>query len=305
MLGRKPVAVSGLVVAAAMWGSAATFIKFALDAWGPMTLLVAQLLSANVVLWAVLLIRGYRRPQHVWKVLVLGVLEPGLCYALIIIGLLFTTAANTAILSATESFFVVTLAAVFLRERLTRRSVVGLCVALAGVLALESAGGISGVHVGDALVLAGLLAAGLYVVVARTIADSFDTLTMTAHQFAASLALVLPFALARWAIGAEQVFEPRPLSSWVAALGVGIVGYGGSFLLYNYAIAHVQAGLSSMILNLMPVFGLAAAVTFLGESVGLMGIVGAVLVIASIVIFRGEEELEPEAAEPALDPVET
>jgi drug/metabolite transporter (DMT)-like permease len=303
MIGQKPLALSALVVAAALWGSAGTFIKFALDTWGPMTLLVAQLLSANAVLWGVVLIRGYGRPPNVWKVLVLGVLEPGLCYALIIIGLLFTTAANAAILTATESFFVVTLAAIFLRERLTGRSVVGLCVALAGVLALESSGGIDGVHVGDMLVLAGLFTAGLYVVVARTIADSFDTLTMTAHQFAASLALALPFALVRWATGAEQIIEPRPLSSWAAALGVGIVGYGGSFLLYNFAIAHVPAGLSSMVLNLMPVFGLAAAVVFLGETVGLMALVGGLLVISSIAIFPGEEDVEAAATEPAADPV--
>jgi drug/metabolite transporter (DMT)-like permease len=294
VLGRRPVAVSALVVAAALWGSAATFIKFALDTWGPLTLLVAQLLSANLVLWAALLVRGYRRPPQPWKVLLLGILEPGLCYALIIVGLMFTTAANAAILSATESFFVVTLAAIFLRERLTTRSVVGLGVAIAGVLALESSGGISGVHVGDALVLAGLLAAGFYVVVARTIADSFDTLTMTAHQFAASLVLALPVAAVRWATGAEQIFEPRPPSSWAAALGVGIVGYGGSFLLYNFAIAQVPAGLSSMILNLMPVFGLLAAIAFLGESVGLVGLLGAALVIASIVVFDGAVEPDSE-----------
>jgi drug/metabolite transporter (DMT)-like permease len=176
-------------------------------------------------------------------------------------------------------------------------------VALTGVLALESAGGIDGVHVGDALVLAGLLSAGLYVVVARTIADSVDTLTMTAHQFAASLALALPFALVRWAAGAEQILEPRPLSSWVAALGVGIVGYGGSFLLYNFAIAHVQAGLSSMVLNLMPVFGLAAAVLFLGESVNPAGLLGGLLVISSILIFPNDAEAEAQAAEPALGQV--
>jgi drug/metabolite transporter (DMT)-like permease len=155
----------------------------------------------------------------------------------------------------------------------------------------------------SALVLAGLFAAGLYVVVARTIADSFDTLTMTAHQFAASLALAAPVALVRWATGAEQIIEPRPLSSWAAALGVGIVGYGGSFLLYNFAIAHVPAGLSSMVLNLMPVFGLAAAIVFLGETVSLMGIVGGLLVISSIAIFPGEEDVQSAVGQPAADSV--
>ncbi|PDQ34142.1 MAG: hypothetical protein B5766_12995 [Candidatus Lumbricidophila eiseniae] len=290
MIRGRPAALVALVIAAASWGSAATFIKFALDSWGPMTLLIAQLLSANVVLWTILLIRGYRRPPQMWKLLLLGALEPGLCYALLTIGLLFTTAANAAVLSAMESFFAVILAAIFLRERLTRRSIAGLALALIGVLILEAAGGFDGVHLGDTLVLGGILAAGFYVVIARTIAGSYDTLTMTAHQFAAGLALALPFAIIRWVTGAEAIIEPRPISSWAAALGVGIIGYAGSFLLYNFAIAHVRAGLSTMILNLMPVFGILTALIFLHEQIGLLAIIGALLVLASIFIFPSEDE---------------
>jgi drug/metabolite transporter (DMT)-like permease len=292
----RPAALAALVVAAATWGSATTFIKFALGTWGPMTLLVAQLLSANAVLWAALLIRGYRRPRHPLKVLVLGVLEPGLCYALITLGLLFTTAANGAVLSAMESFFTVVLAAIFLRERLTRRSFAGLALALAGVLILESTGGVSSVHLGDGLILGGILAAAVYVVVARTVAEAQDTLTMTAHQFAAGLVLALPFAVVRWATGAEAIVQSRPASSWAAALAVGVIGYAGSFLLYNFAIAHVRAGLSSMVLNLMPVFGVLAALAVLRERISMLEVFGSVLVLASIFVFPGEDEPEPDPA---------
>src|SRR6218665_3471622 len=69
MIRGRPAALVALVIAAASWGSAATFIKFALDSWGPMTLLIAQLLSANVVLWTILLIRGYRLPPRMWRLL--------------------------------------------------------------------------------------------------------------------------------------------------------------------------------------------------------------------------------------------
>lgn len=285
----RPAALVALVFAAASWGSADTFSKFALDSWGPLTLLIVQLLSANVVLWTILLIRGYRRPPHLWKVLVLGALEPGACYALLTVGLLFTTASNAAVLSAMESFFVVILAAIFLKERLVKRSIAGVALALAGVLILEAADGFNGVHLGDALILGGILAAGFYVIVARTIAEPGDTLTMTAHQFAAGLAFALPFAIARWA-GAEAIAQPRPVASWIAALGVGIIGYAGSFLLYNFAIAHIRAGLSSIVLNLMPVFGILTAILFLHEQIRLLHVLGAVLVLSSIFIFPADDE---------------
>lgn len=302
----KPEAIAALVIAAASWGSAATFIKFALDSWGPITLLIAQLLSANLVLWSAVLIRGYRRPPHLWKVVLLGALEPGLCYALLTVGLLFTAAANAAVISAMESFFAVILAAIFLKERLTKRSVAGLAIALSGVLLLEAGGGPSGVHLGDALVLGGILAAGFYVVLARTIAEDYDTLTMTAHQFGAGLVLALPFAVARWLTGSEAIIQPRPVSSWAAALGVGIIGYAGSFLLYNFAIARVRAGPASMMLNLMPVFGLLTALVFLHERIGILEVLGALLILTSIFTFPGEDhgaEDRPWARTPARSAV--
>jgi drug/metabolite transporter (DMT)-like permease len=258
-----------------------------------MTLLVVQLAAANVVLWIALLGRGYRRPAHPWKVAFLGILEPGLCYALVTLGLLSTSAANAAVLGGLDAFFAIVLAAIFLHERLTTRSIVGLAVALAGVLLLEGEHGMAGIHVGDLLIVGGVAATALYVVLARTVAGDEDTLTLTAHQFAAGLIVALPFAIVRWANGSEKIFEPRPAFAWIAALIVGIVCYAGSFLLYNFAIAHTGAGLSSMILNLIPVFGLGAALLLLREGVNTVGLIGAALVIVSILIFPKAPELEP------------
>lgn len=290
MRASRSLRYAALVVAAASWGSAGALIKFALGSWPPLTLLVVQLAAANLVLWTILLIRGYRRPVRLWRVLLLGVFEPGLAYALLTIGLLWTSAANAAVISALESFFVIVLAAVFLRERITARTGLGLAAALLGVLVLEWAGGVDGFHGGDVLVAAAILSAAVYVIIARTVAPDEDALTLTAHQFLAGLILTLPFAATRWANGGEAALAPHPLSSWIAALAVGVIGYGASFVLYNYAIASTSAGLSSMIINLMPVFGLVAAWIVLGEGIAGWQWLGAALVLSSILIFPKESE---------------
>jgi drug/metabolite transporter (DMT)-like permease len=275
-----------LVAAAFGWGSAATLIKYALGSWPPLTLLVVQLVGANVVLWVVLLCRGYRRPPLLLKVALLGALEPGLCYALVTIGLLRTTAANAVIIGGLESFFVVILAALFLHERITLRSAAGLIVAIVGVVIVAGAG--ASVGIGEILVLTGILAAALYVIVAKTIAGNVDSLTLTAHQFAAALVLVIPFAAFRWSTGSEVLIHDRSVWAWTAALAVGIFGYAGSFLLYNYAIATISAGLSSIILNLIPVFGVLTALLFLHERITILKAVGAAFIICSIAVFPKE-----------------
>jgi len=290
--------VAALTAAAFGWGSSATFTKYALGSWPPLTLLTAELAAANVVLWAAALSRGYRRPAALVKLAAAGALEPGLCYALVTIGLLHTTAANAAIITGLESFFVVLLAAVFLRERITPRSAAGLAVAVAGIVIIAGGGVSASIGLGDILVLGGILAAAAYVIVARTTAASVDPLTMTAHQFAAGLAGVLPFAAVRWCTGGETLIQSRPLLTWGAALLVGVFGYAASFLLYNYAIAATPAGLSSIILNLIPVFGVLAAVLVLGERITLAEVIGAVCIVASIAIFPGEDEPAGDEAPP-------
>jgi drug/metabolite transporter (DMT)-like permease len=71
---RRPLAA--LVLASALWGSAVTGTKYALQAFDPVTLLSVELVAATAALWAVLLIRGYRPPPS-WPIAVLlGLLEP-------------------------------------------------------------------------------------------------------------------------------------------------------------------------------------------------------------------------------------
>lgn len=287
----EKIRTSALVMAALLWGGSAAFTKYALDTWQPMTLLTIELAAASVVLWAAVLIRGHRRPA-VWRRLVLlGALEPGLCYAFVNLGLTHTSASNGIVLSGLESGFVVFLAAVFLRERLAVRSLAGLAVALAGVLVLEGARPeFTGVFGGDLLVLAGIFCAAVYVLVARRTADQVDALTMTAYQFASGFLCFLPFSIGEWVTGGETAPLHQSAWSWVVATGIGVGAYACSFLLYNFAIARVSAGRAAMILNLMPVFGVLIAVIFLREHPAAWQLVGAAMIVGSIFVFPADEE---------------
>jgi hypothetical protein len=76
---------------------------------------------------------------------------------------------------------------------------------------------------------------------------------------------------------------------WFAAIFVGVIGYAASFLLYNYAITRVRAAPASIIVNLIPVFGLASAVIWLGDSLTVARILGAILIGLSVTIFTATE----------------
>ena len=280
--------VLALVVASILWGVATSATKFALGGFGPLTLLSIELFAATVFLWAVLLWRGYRAPCSWWIVAALGLLEPGLAYLGETIGLDHTSASNAALIFGLESTFVVVLAAIFLRERISRPLALSVLAALLGLAALEGITSLTAPRLGDTVVLAGALSAAGYSVVARKTQDD-DPLALTAHQFAFASLVILPTTIVTWAEGGEAVPTHVDGRFWTAAVLVGVGGFAITFLLYNWAIAFVNAGASGVIINLIPAFALISAVLWLGDGLTAPRIAGGALILISVATFSWAE----------------
>jgi O-acetylserine/cysteine efflux transporter len=287
MITRLPLAA--LIIASLFWGTAVSATKYALLGFGPITLLAISLIAGTAVLWTIVILRGHRPPPPWRRAVLLGLFEPALAYAGDLLGLARTSAANGALLSGLESVFIVLLAAVFLRERITGRITVALALALAGVAALEGTGSFAAAGLGDLLVLAGVLSAAAYTIVARGMGDESDPLTVTAYQFTTATILTLPAVTFVWAMHVETVPSHVAARFWLAAIFVGVIGYAASFLLYNYAIVRVRAAPASIIVNLIPVFGLASAVVWLGDPLTVARVLGAILIGLSVTIFTAAE----------------
>jgi O-acetylserine/cysteine efflux transporter len=275
-----------LVVAAGLWGVAISGTKYALGGFDPMTLLSVELLAGTGVLWAALLIRGYRPPGSWWLPALLGLLEPALAYLADTFGLSLTSAVHGAAIDGLESALVVLLAAVLFRENVARPAILAIAVALGGLSVLAvGAGGAGGRADGDLLVAGGVLSASLYTVVASRFADGSDALSLTAWQFTVAAFLSLLVTIARWtATSGTRTVSATP-RFWLAAVLVGVGGFGISFLLFNRVIAQVGAARAAVILNLIPVFGVLSAVVLLGEGMTVPDAFGAVLIGASLLYF--------------------
>src|ERR1700735_1462870 len=157
---RRPAVA--LVVAAGLWGVAVSGTKYALGGFDPVTLLSIELLAGAVVLWAALLVRGYRPPGSWWLPAVLGLLEPALAYLGDTLGLSRTSAVHGAMINGLESALVVVLAALLLREAVSRATVLAVLAALCGLAVLAGAGDGRAAAGGDLLVGGGGRCAGAF-----------------------------------------------------------------------------------------------------------------------------------------------
>ena len=278
-----------LVAAMACWGGENAAAKYALGGLPAMTVLVVTLATGTAVMWAVLLVKGHRRPVAMGRLALLGLLEPTLTYAAVDLGLTRTQASQASLLAGTESCFVIALGAAVTRRRPARRVVAGVALAFAGVAALGGSQPGPGLNAGDLLVLAGSLAAAVYVTLASRVVEEVPPLPMTAYQFAFGLLFSLPLAAWQWVAGGRIATGAAGPGHWVAAVGCG-VGFAAAFLLYNYAITRVSVGAAGIALNLIPLFGLLAAVLALGEAVTRWQLLGAALILGGLALFSDPDQ---------------
>ncbi|HEX3753126.1 MAG TPA: DMT family transporter [Streptosporangiaceae bacterium] len=208
-----------------------------------------------------------------------------------------TSAVHGALLSGLESALVVTLAAVLLREAITGAAALAVLVAVGGLAVLASTGGGRASAAGDLLVAGGVLSASLYTIVAKRFGDDSDPLSLTTWQFTVAAVASGATMAVRWDTGAERLPTAVPARFWLAAVLIGVAGYGVSFLLFNSVISRVGAGQSGVVLNLIPVFAFVGATVFLREPVTGGDVFGAALVGLSVAYFTVADHRA--AAQPA------
>jgi drug/metabolite transporter (DMT)-like permease len=198
-----------------------------------------------------------------------------------------------SLLISLEGVFVALLAVMMLRERVARGTAVALAFGIGGaaLVAAPHGGGESSLA-GSLLVAAGTLAAAGYVILARRLAGSAPPLEVTRWQFAFAALLVAPVAAVDWATRGSGL-AAAGLEHWLAAVLAAALGGAVAFLLYNVAIQRVRASTAGAALNLIPVFGLIAAVAVLGEHLGPLQLVGGATIVTGLFWLR---RAEPSAA---------
>lgn len=288
-----------LIGAAACWGLGTVLSKYALGGFDASRLLPFQLACSVLLLGAFLLATGSsaRGIQHAWKVAALGVLNPGIAYALGLIGLTQINASLSVIIWATEPVLIVVMAFAFLRERLPFWSVLCLASAMAGVALIIGAPSHAASLPGVVLTFTSVFACALYSILLRHMDLVDGTLPVVFLQQASALAFAVVVLVI--AHGRSMATLNATASEVVSAIVSGALYYGVAFLLYVAALRRTSASRAGISLTLIPVFGLLFSVLLLGEALDAAQFLGSVVVIGSMaVLARRSASLSPTQAEP-------
>lgn len=275
-----------LILAAASWGIGTVVSKAATVEFAPLTLLAIQLAASLVVLLALMRLRGIPiRDPSVPPVLGwLGILNPGLAYALGLLGLVHITASLAVLLWALEPVLILFLARLVLGEAIGARLAGLSAIAVAGMLLVLNAAESDGSWLGVGLTVAGIACCAVYTVVTRRWIPATDA---TASVVAAQQVAALGFAVVLLAGVALTGNEVRPASvsviGWASAVVSGVLYYAAAYWLYLSGLRSVPASVAASAFYLIPVFGVAGGGLLLGDRLSGLQWVGVAIVVAAVV----------------------
>jgi drug/metabolite transporter (DMT)-like permease len=278
-----------LVIAILLFGGAWPITKDALRDATPLWFAVSRAGLATLSSGLVLLMLGRLRwpGRRDWlTVLVLGVLQLGLFFALSHLALAVLPAGRIAVLANVVSYWLVPLSVVLLGEKVSSRRWVASGLSLAGALVLMQPWTFDwsqpAVIMANGLLVTAALLWSLAIIYARRRPPTRAMAELLPFLFAVALLVLLPLAFLREPSGGIGT------GSWIHALFIGAVAAPIGTWSVIEAGRRLPSAVASVGFMLVPVLGVAAGALWLGEALGWDVWLGGGLIAASILLaLRG------------------
>jgi probable blue pigment (indigoidine) exporter len=285
-----------LTLAAACWGLGTVISKRAVAEIPPLTLLPIQLAASLVVLNVLMRRRGIPLRGGAGAPLLgrLGILNPGLAYALSLLGLVSISASLSVLIWAFEPLMIMALAAVVLRERIGPALVVLSLAAIAGMVLVLYNPTTGAQWPGVLLTIAGVGCCAVYTVVARRWIGSSDStaqVVFTQQAYALGFALVVVVGISF--LGGGMALTMVSPIAWLSAIVSGVLYYAAAYWFYLNGLRGVRASFAAVSFYLIPIFGLAASFVLLGERLEAGQWVGVALVLAAVLAIAVRASASP------------
>jgi drug/metabolite transporter (DMT)-like permease len=282
-----------LLLTTLIWGATFPATKAALEQIPPLSFLFLRFLLGTwiVAAWFVFARHHLRGGRGILYASGIATIFLFFGYAFQTAGLRYTSASNSAFLTALYVIFVP-----LMLRRLGWRIVAATTIATAGLWLLVKPS--ATMNLGDAMTIACAVAFAGHIVCLEQFTRRFDAPSLLLWQL---IAMTILFVPAMW-------WERAPVDSFaptaVLLVGLGITGglATGAFAVQMWAQQHVPAQQVALVFASEPAYAAWLSWYFLGETLDVQGWIGSGLILIAVIIgalAAGPEPAVIEAAEPA------
>jgi drug/metabolite transporter (DMT)-like permease len=286
----RTLAFALLALANLFWAGNWVMGRALRDAFDPITLnfwrwLVAVLVLAPFALPRLMAQRETLR-RHAGLLMLLALTGVTVFHCLVYLGLRTTTVVNAVLLNSSVPLFILLCSWAIEREAATGRQVAGMLLSFCGILLIVLRGEIGRLlqlefQPGDGWILLAMPVWGIYSVLLKRRPPALDGVSLLFAISLAGLALLAPgFAFQalhtppRWPTPAEAA----------GVLYVGLAASVGAYICWNRGVAVVGANAAGFTVHLLPAFGTALAMLFLGEAFRLFHAAGFAAILLGVVV---------------------
>jgi drug/metabolite transporter (DMT)-like permease len=278
-----------LLVLSVLWGATFFFVAVALQDLPPLTLVLARVALAALMLAPVMRILGLAWPSRLadWRAYaVLAVFNNVLPFSLIFYGQTRIASALAGVLNATTPLFTLIVGRLFAGEPLSPAKVCGVVIGIAGVgvlMGLDAASADASSTIGMLCVLGAAASYGLATLWMRRLKE-LPPLASAEAQLVCSTLMLLPLAAfvdRFWAL-------PMPGPTAMAAV-LGLAAFSTALGYILFFRLNASAGPTNVMLVtlLIPVTATGLGALVLGERLALNRIAGALIIASGLVVIDG------------------
>ena len=277
-----------IIVAGLFWGSMGIFVHHLNDlGFSPIQVACLRLTAAGILFALILLVKdrkGFKiRLKDIPLFLALGLVSILFFTCCYFTAIRLMTMSTAAILLYTSPIWVMILAIIFLKEKITIQKIIALVLAFAGCILVSGFGGkvtVFGILVG----LGSGLGYGLYSIFGSFALKKYSPYTVTCYTFLIA------------GLGSVFVADPADLLAKISAAGnkpalfgfvllTAVVTAVIPFLLYTLGLNMTTAGKAAVLATVEPAAATLFGVFVMGETVGPVAVCGILLVFAAIIVL--------------------
>jgi drug/metabolite transporter (DMT)-like permease len=276
-----------LALASSIWGGMYVVVKVVVAVIPPLELVWMRYLVAIVALLVIGLITRQKWRIHkrdFLLIIAIGVIGNGISIVTQETGTMLSSAQMGAIITSSTPAFMVIFARLLLKERLTVKKGLSVCLATIGVFLIV---GIDHVNLSSKLGGISLLVAALTYILVKRVPSDYSQIVVTTYSILVALIVLTPIVLGRLhAIPISQLTHP---TIWGGILYLGIVSTAGGFLLWNRGLQMLNASSGGLFFFFQPVVGTLLGWIILGENIGITFWIGSFLILSGVLFVINEK----------------
>ena len=286
-MSKRTLAIMAAIGATTIYGLNHTIAKGVMPNYvQPFGFIMFRVLGAALLFWIISILgpKETIEKKDYPRLLVCAILGMGINMLVFFKGLALSTPINSSVLVTTTPIIVLILSAVLIKERISKRKILGITVGLVGALGLilfgtEIRQDAPNIPLGNFLILMNSVFYGTYLITVRPLLTKYHPFTFMKWLFTLGIFICLPFGYVEFM---QVDFTNLPFEAIWRIVFVVVGTTFGTYLFNIFALTQLKASTLSTFLYIQPLIGILYAVATGQDALTSIKILAACLVLLGV-----------------------